>query len=99
MKTKIILLTHGGWGEELLQSAQMVVGKIECCETLSLMPEDSISNYMQRIDAAIENAENVLPGSTAAADVRQTPTISMVPLRTLMISAARCRRRESSVRL
>ena len=43
MKTKIILLTHGGWGEELLQSAQMVVGKIECCETLSLMPEDSIS--------------------------------------------------------
>lgn len=48
MKTKIILLTHGGWGEELLQSAQMVVGKIECCETLSLMPEDSISNYMQR---------------------------------------------------
>ena len=33
MKTKIILLTHGGWGEELLQSAQMVVGKIECCET------------------------------------------------------------------
>ena len=38
MKTKIILLTHGGWGEELLQSAQMVVGKIECCETLSLIP-------------------------------------------------------------
>ena len=38
-----------------------------------------------------KSAETALQDSIAAADARQTPTISMVPLRTLMISAARCR--------
>lgn len=59
-KVKIILLTHGNWGKELKVSAEMITGKIDSCSTIGLMPEDSMAEYMSRLDIEIYDEKEVL---------------------------------------
>ena len=35
-RTKMILLTHGSWGEELWKAGEMIVGRIRFCKALGL---------------------------------------------------------------
>lgn len=59
-KTKLILLTHGNWGKELVEAAEMIVGKIRSCQTLGLMPEHAAADYGARLEKAMEGEEEIL---------------------------------------
>ena len=52
--TKLLLLTHGCWGEELIKSAELVVGEIRDAEAFALEPEDALADYMEKIRVVIE---------------------------------------------
>lgn len=48
-KEPILLLTHNGWGIELLKSIQVIAGKVENVQEVALMPEDSLEDYLTRV--------------------------------------------------
>lgn len=54
----IVIMNHGQFGEQLLASAQMVIGEIENAKAISLMPGMSIEDYCTITDEAI----STLPG-------------------------------------
>lgn len=56
----ILLLTHGSWGEELITAAEMIVGKIPRCTALGIMPEDALSDYMEKIEEEIKGKGEVI---------------------------------------
>ena len=41
----ILLLTHGGWGEQLCNSLRMVTGKIQGVTEIALMPVDTLGEF------------------------------------------------------
>ncbi len=53
----IIVATHGHFGEELLKSAEMIVGKMENVRTLSLLPELSFEDFMRQADELLAKTE------------------------------------------
>lgn len=59
-ETYLVLLTHGTWGEALIESAQMIIGTIKNIYSFSLMPEDSVNEYLLNV----ENILNKLPEGT-----------------------------------
>lgn len=54
-KEPILLLTHNGWGEELVQSVQLIAGKIDKVYEVALLPNDSLSDYLKRVTEQINN--------------------------------------------
>ena len=52
---QIILLTHGKWGLELVESAELIIGRIEAVEVFPLMPIDSIETYTDSINTFINS--------------------------------------------
>lgn len=50
----IILLTHGGWGEHLVQSMKMIVGTVENVYEVPLAPEDNLTEYIVRVEEQIK---------------------------------------------
>ncbi len=52
---QIVILTHGKWGLELVESAELIIGKIEDVKVFSLMPRDSIETYTDRINTFINS--------------------------------------------
>lgn len=53
-KQPIILLTHGGWGEHLVQSMKMIVGTVEDVYEVPLAPEDNLTEYIIRVEEQIK---------------------------------------------
>lgn len=49
----IFLLTHGGWGNALLESAAMIIGEVQNAESYPLFPLDALKDYMERIEKRI----------------------------------------------
>ena len=47
----ILLLTHGGWGQQLCNSLKMVLGEIEDVSEIALMPVDTLGEFYQRVEA------------------------------------------------
>lgn len=45
-ETKIVLLTHGGWGEALVSSLEMIFGAIDCVHEIPLKPTYTLPEYM-----------------------------------------------------
>lgn len=45
-ETKIVLLTHGGWGEALVSSLEMIFGAIDCVHEIPLKPAYTLPEYM-----------------------------------------------------
>ncbi len=43
---KIVLLTHGGWGEALVSSLEMIFGSIDCVHEIPLKPSYTLPEYM-----------------------------------------------------
>lgn len=62
----IIILTHGRWGEELVKGAEMICGKIENVYTFSLLPEQSMKDYMEQIENLLQDTPK---GSIIIADL------------------------------
>lgn len=54
-QTKIVLLTHGGWGMALVKSLEMILGKIDCVTEVALEPSFTLEDYLQAVRAEVEN--------------------------------------------
>jgi len=52
--TGMVLVTHAGLAGALLRSAEMIVGKIECCEPVEITSDDKADEIMSRVVAAVE---------------------------------------------
>lgn len=48
-ETKILLLTHGGWGEALTSSLRMILGSIDCVHEIALKPSYTLPEYMAMV--------------------------------------------------
>ena len=56
-KEPILILTHNGWGAELLKSVQMIVGEISHVYEVPLQAEDSLPDYIERVKVQIDQLE------------------------------------------
>ncbi|GCF95455.1 PTS fructose transporter subunit IIA [Enterococcus florum] len=65
-KLNIIVATHGQFGEELVKSAEMIIGPTENVYNLSLLPEKSFEDFYKEARAIFEEIEG--------------PTIALVDL-------------------
>jgi len=50
----LILMAHAGLGRELLAAAEMIVGKIDRAEAVSICPDDKVDAIRGSISAAME---------------------------------------------
>lgn len=48
-ETKIVLLTHGGWGSNLVSSIEMIAGKVECVHEIALEPAYTLPEYLAMV--------------------------------------------------
>ncbi|WES68484.1 PTS sugar transporter subunit IIA [Superficieibacter sp. HKU1] len=51
---EILLLTHGGWGQQLCNSLRMVAGEIKGVSEIALMPVDTLGEFYQRVEAVVK---------------------------------------------
>jgi PTS system mannose-specific IIA component/D-glucosaminate-specific PTS system IIA component len=56
-KLNIVVGTHGRFGEELIKSAEMIVGKMENVKSVSLLPMMSFEEFMQQADSVLSDLE------------------------------------------
>lgn len=54
IRQPILILTHGGWGEHLLASINMIVGAVEEVYEVPLDPEDNLTDYIERVEQQIK---------------------------------------------
>jgi PTS system mannose-specific IIA component len=54
----IILVTHGAFGIELIRTAEMIVGKQDDVESVSMQESSSLASIADEIEAAIEKYAN-----------------------------------------
>ncbi len=47
--SKILLLTHGGWGMSLVKGIEMILGKVNCVHEIPLMPTYTLPEYMNMV--------------------------------------------------
>ncbi len=52
--SQILLLTHGGWGQQLCNSLCMVTGEIKGVTEIALMPVDTLGEFYQRVEAVVK---------------------------------------------
>ena len=50
----ILLLTHNGWGLELVKSVQMIVGEVTNVHEVALQAEDSQGDHLERVTEKID---------------------------------------------
>ena len=53
MKKHILVLTHGDFGASLLNSAQMIIGDLDDVSSVSLVPEDSVDTFYEKVEKEI----------------------------------------------
>ncbi len=53
--TEIIIVTHGGFGNELYKSAQMIVGEYENVKTLGFYPTDLVDDLKEKVDRLVKD--------------------------------------------
>lgn len=57
---KVLILTHGDWGQHLIESAKMVVGDVTNLESIPLLPQETLEEYEQKVKKSVEkNSRNV----------------------------------------
>lgn len=52
-KLNIVIGTHGRFGEELINSAEMIAGKMENVKAVSLLPTMSFEEFMQEANSVL----------------------------------------------
>jgi PTS system mannose-specific IIA component len=55
---KIVILTHGSLGIELLKTTEMIIGKQDNIDILSIQPGVSLSDIATKLDSIIENSQD-----------------------------------------
>lgn len=60
--TGLVVVAHAGLAAELINAAEMIVGKIEGCAAVGIKPEDSVDQIRAALTAAIESvaAEDII---------------------------------------
>ncbi|KAF1305145.1 PTS sugar transporter subunit IIA [Candidatus Enterococcus willemsii] len=53
-KTSIIIATHGRFGEELVKSAEMIIGSTTDVYNVSLLPEKSFEDFMAEVEKILK---------------------------------------------
>lgn len=53
-KTKVLLLTHGGWGMSLVKGVEMILGRINFVEEVPLLPSDTLLDYKEKVMSIAE---------------------------------------------
>lgn len=56
-KLNIVVGTHGKFGEELIKSAEMIVGKMENVKSVSLLPMMSFEDFRHQVDSVLSDLE------------------------------------------
>jgi mannose PTS system EIIA component len=54
----LVLVTHAGLAGALLRSAEMIVDKIECCETVEVEPDENADKIMSQVVAAVQKVNS-----------------------------------------
>jgi PTS system mannose-specific IIA component len=52
---RILVITHGLFGVELVKSVEMIMGKQECVTAMGLIPGQSVDDLRQQAFEAVEN--------------------------------------------
>ena len=68
---EILLLTHGGWGQQLCNSLRMVMGEIKGVTEIALMPVDTLGEFYQRVEDVVKTMPD---GSLILTDFVGGPT-------------------------
>lgn len=60
-KSEILLLTHGGWGEKLIDSIKMIFGSTDRITEIPLMASETFQEYYKKVRNKVSNlSENSL---------------------------------------
>ncbi|HEI8864769.1 TPA: PTS fructose transporter subunit IIA [Serratia odorifera] len=51
---QILLLTHGGWGQQLRESVRMVIGETSGVTAIALMPVDTLAEFQARVEQQVK---------------------------------------------
>ncbi len=54
--TQIVIVTHGRLGEELLRTAEMILGPQEGVHAVSLLAEEGPETFQDKLDAVLQRA-------------------------------------------
>jgi PTS system mannose-specific IIA component len=54
----LVLVTHAGLATALKLSAEMIVGSIECCETVEVAADERADDIMARVVAAVKAVQD-----------------------------------------
>lgn len=54
---KILLLTHFGWGEQLVKSVEMIIGKIDFVYEIPLTAEQTLEDYQNAVNEFLGDSE------------------------------------------
>ncbi|WP_213951479.1 MULTISPECIES: hypothetical protein [Tepidanaerobacter] len=52
----LLILTHGKWGVELVEGAEMICGNLKNIFAFPLMPDQSLIEYVEPIEEILRNA-------------------------------------------
>ncbi|WP_190279557.1 PTS sugar transporter subunit IIA [Ornithinibacillus gellani] len=53
-RNEILLLTHGGWGETLVDKLTMIIGQIKGVSEIALNPSDSPEDFLLKVEEKIK---------------------------------------------
>lgn len=56
----IVIGTHGRFGDELVKSAEMIVGKMENVISVSLLPKMSFDDFVHEVDSVLGSIEGTV---------------------------------------
>ncbi|MFV0498422.1 MAG: PTS sugar transporter subunit IIA [Bacilli bacterium] len=57
---KIVIVTHGKFGIELLESAKMIIGQVSNMTAVAFTLDDSLESLKVKIENSIENEKEIL---------------------------------------
>lgn len=50
----ILIVTHGNFGKELLKSSELIIGPIECAESISFQQGEGFDSLLKRVEDSVE---------------------------------------------
>ncbi|MFD1446796.1 PTS sugar transporter subunit IIA [Oceanobacillus profundus] len=53
-QSEILLLTHGGWGETLMDKLTMIIGQIKGVSEIALNPSDTPEDFLKKVEQKIK---------------------------------------------
>ncbi len=52
----LILISHGEFAKGLLESGEMILGKIDGAQTVCLYPDEGVEDFQKKFEQALDNA-------------------------------------------